>query len=64
MKRLANSYCVDFTVRLAYKTAVLMDDMAEELGCSLPKIARAAIKYGIENHRTEIEAEIMEEMQK
>ena len=64
MKRLANSYCVDFTVRLAYKKAVEMDNIAEELGCSIPKVARAAIKYGLENHRDEIINEIMEEMQK
>ena len=64
MKRLADSYCVDFTVRLAYKAAVEMDDIAEELGCSIPKVARAAIKWGIENHKDEIINEIMEEMQK
>lgn len=64
MKRLANSYCVDFTVRLAYKTAVAMDDIAEELGCSIPKVARTAIKWGIENHKDEIINEIMEEIRK
>lgn len=60
MKRLKDSYNVDFHIRINYKIASKMDDMAEELGCSTQKLIRKIIKYGMK-HEKEIEAEIMEE---
>lgn len=60
MRRLRDSYNVDFHIRINYKTASKMDDIAEELGCSTQKLIRKVIKYGLQ-HKKEIEAEIMEE---
>nr|CAI9750807.1 hypothetical protein DNLHUEGD_DNLHUEGD_CDS_0009 [Microvirus sp.] len=50
-----------FSVRCSYNQAAQMDDLAEEIGVSLPTIARVAIKYGLKYHADEIYKELTEE---
>jgi hypothetical protein len=38
-----------------------IDDLAEELGCSVPAATRKAIEYGIRYHKNDIINEVMED---
>lgn len=61
MKRLKEMNNCTFSVRCSYNQAAQMDDIAEEIGVSLPAIARVAIKYGLRYHADEIYKELTEE---
>lgn len=60
MKRIKSMACCTLTVRLKYDTAAEIDDLAEELGCSVPAAIRKAIEYGMNYHKNDIINEIME----
>lgn len=61
MKSIKNMACCTLTVRLKYNTAAEIDDLAEELGCSVPAATRKAIEYGMKYHKTDIINEVMED---
>lgn len=61
MKHLKEMTNCIFSVRCSYNQAAQMDDIAEELGVSVPAVARAAIKYGLKYHANEIYKELMKE---
>ena len=58
MKSIKNMACCTLTVRLKYNTAAEIDDLAEELGCSVPAATRKAIEYGIRYHKNDIINEV------
>lgn len=60
MKSIKNMTCCTLTIRLRYDTAAEIDDLAEELGCSVPAATRKAIEYGMKYHKTDIINEVME----
>lgn len=60
MKSIKNMACCTLTIRLKYETAAVIDDLAEDLGCSVPATIRKAIEYGIKYHKNDIINEIME----
>lgn len=59
MKSLKNMTCCTLTVRLTYETAAEIDDLAEDLGCSVPAAIRKAIEYGMKYHKNDIINEVM-----
>jgi hypothetical protein len=61
MKRLKEMNTCIFSIRCSYNQAAQMDDIAEELGVSLPAVARTALKYGLKYHADEICKELMRE---
>lgn len=61
MKSIKNMACCTLTVRLKYNTAAEIDDLAEDLGCSVPAATRKAIEYGLKYHKNDIIDEAMEE---
>lgn len=61
MKNIRDMACCTLTVRLKYDTASKIDDLAEELGCSVPAAIRKAIEYGIKYHKDDIINEVMED---
>lgn len=61
MKSIKKMACCTLTVRLRYDTAAEIDDLAEELGCSVPAATRKAIEYGIKYHKDDIIKEVMED---
>ena len=61
MKSIKKMACCTLTVRLRYDTAAKIDDLAEELGCSVPAAIRKAIEYGIRYHKNDIITEVMED---
>lgn len=61
MKSIKKMACCTLTVRLRYDTTAEIDDLAEELGCSVPATIRKAIEYGIRYHKNDIINEIMED---
>lgn len=60
MKKIRNMSCCTLTVRLRYETAAEIDDLAEELGCSVPAAIRKIIEYGMNYHKNDIINEVME----
>lgn len=61
MKSIKSMACYTLTVRLRYDTAAEIDDLAEELGCSIPAATRKAIEYGMKYHKNDIINEVMED---
>lgn len=61
MKSIKKMTCCTLTIRLKYDTAAEIDDLAEDLGCSVPAAIRKAIEYGIRYHKNDIINEIMED---
>lgn len=61
MKNIRNMSCCTLTVRLKYGTAAEIDDLAEDLGCSVPAAIRKAIEYGMRYHKNDIIKEVMED---
>ena len=61
MKSIKNMSCCTLTIRLKYDTAAEIDDLAEELGCSIPAATRKAIEYGMKYHKSDIINEVMED---
>lgn len=61
MKSIKDMACCTMTIRLKYGTAAEIDDLAEELGCSVPAATRKAIEYGIKYHKNDIINEVMED---
>lgn len=61
MKSIKNMSCCTLTVRLKYDTAAEIDDLAEELRCSVPAATRKAIEYGLRYHKNDIIKEIMKD---
>lgn len=61
MKSIKNMACCTLTIRLKYNTAAEIDDLAEEMGCSVPAATRKAIEYGIRYHKNDIVKEVMED---
>lgn len=59
MKSIRNMTCCSLTVRLKFDTVAKIDDLAEELGCSVPATIRKAIEYGIRYHKNDIINEVM-----
>ena len=59
MKSIKNMACCTLTVRLRCNTAAEIDDLAEDLGCSIPAATRKAIEYGIRYHKNDIINEVM-----
>lgn len=61
MKSIKDMACCTLTVRLRYNTAAEIDNLAEDLGCSVPATIRKAIEYGMKYHKNDIINEVMED---
>lgn len=61
MKSIRKMACCTLTIRLRYDTASEIDDLAEDLGCSVPAAIRKTIEYGLRYHKNDIINEIMED---